>query len=242
MFDLNDSIANWRSRLAHDESCTAADLSELESHLREQVDALRGSGLSEEEAFWVAGRRLGDAASLSVEFAKVNEGRVWANRLLWMMGGILISILASSLAGAAWWGTLFAGSHLGMSGTVLGTAAAVARTLAWFISVGIVCAVVYFAAARSPRMPNSFRVSLPVLSGAVLLLVFGATAIRIVSPAVTLRAMDTAAYAKAALIGGYAQLAWSFAFPALVVATILVLWRKQARAPHASTHNSSSGS
>jgi hypothetical protein len=234
MFDLNDSIVNWRSRLADDESCAAADLNELESHLREQVDALRQSGLSDEEAFWVATRRLGDPESLSVEFAKVKGGRVWAKRLLWMMGGILISILASSLAGAAWWGTLFVGSQLGISGTVLGAAAAVARTLAWFISAGIVCAVGYFVATSSARMPNRLRASLPVLSGALLLVVFAATAIRIVSPTVTLRAMDAAAYGEAALIGGYAQLAWSFAFPALIVATILVLWRKQARASRAS--------
>ena len=84
MFDLNESITGWRTRLANDENYAAADLDELESHLREEVDRLRESGLSGEEAFWVASRRLGNAESLSAEFAKVNGGRVWANRLLWL--------------------------------------------------------------------------------------------------------------------------------------------------------------
>ena len=49
----------------------------LEDHLREQVSALVGAGLAEDEAFLVAVKRMGNLDSLSREFAREHSDRLW---------------------------------------------------------------------------------------------------------------------------------------------------------------------
>ncbi len=44
-----------------------SDVDELESHLREQIEQLQVSGLSDDEAFLVAHRRLGNTAVLECD-------------------------------------------------------------------------------------------------------------------------------------------------------------------------------
>lgn len=97
MFDLNEAIAAWRRALEAGEACTAADLAELESHLREQTAQLRAAGLSQEEAFAVACRRLGHPAALCEEFVKDDPAARWRSRLLWMLVGALAFTLYGSL-------------------------------------------------------------------------------------------------------------------------------------------------
>ena len=55
----------------------AVDVEELEDHLRNQVDALSAAGLTDDEAFLVAVKRLGDLDSLSSEFAREYSERLW---------------------------------------------------------------------------------------------------------------------------------------------------------------------
>ena len=55
----------------------SVDVAELEDHLRDQVAALRASGLSDDEAFLVAVKRMGDLDSLSREFAREHSERLW---------------------------------------------------------------------------------------------------------------------------------------------------------------------
>jgi hypothetical protein len=98
MFDLDESIGRWRRRLSRDETVRPSDLDELESHLRDQVDGLREAGLSYEEAFLVATRRLGDPEHLSEEFAKVHGDSVWGYRFFWMTVGLLAFFLIGSLS------------------------------------------------------------------------------------------------------------------------------------------------
>lgn len=97
MFDLNEAIAAWRCALGAGEACTAADLDELESHLREQADRLRAVGLSEEEAFAIACRRLGQPGPLCEEFAKADPAARWRCHLLWMLVGALAFTLGNGL-------------------------------------------------------------------------------------------------------------------------------------------------
>ena len=52
-------------------------MAELEDHLREQVARLVDAGLSTDEAFLVAVKRLGDLDSLSREFAREHSDRLW---------------------------------------------------------------------------------------------------------------------------------------------------------------------
>ena len=53
------------------------DVEELEDHLRGEVAALRGAGLSEDEAFLVAVKRMGALDAISNEFAREHSERLW---------------------------------------------------------------------------------------------------------------------------------------------------------------------
>jgi hypothetical protein len=86
-FDLNDALRRWRRGLAGRAGLQGENLEELESHLRESVATLEHSGLSSEEAFFVALRRLGSAEALGREFALVHSRSVWLDRLLWVLVG-----------------------------------------------------------------------------------------------------------------------------------------------------------
>ncbi len=83
------------------ESLSGSDVTELESHLREEIEHLTMSGLSAEEAFLVARHRLGDATRLESEFAKVNIPRRATNPLWWMAAGVLACLTAIHFGSAA---------------------------------------------------------------------------------------------------------------------------------------------
>ena len=53
------------------------DVAELEDHLREQIASLSDAGLSTDEAFLVAVRRMGSLDALSREFAREHTERLW---------------------------------------------------------------------------------------------------------------------------------------------------------------------
>jgi hypothetical protein len=89
MSDVEKQIEQWRVDLGGSELLGHSDIKELESHLREEMEHLKTSGLSDEETFLVARRRLGDTATLEEEFAKVNAHRRLANRSYWMILGLL---------------------------------------------------------------------------------------------------------------------------------------------------------
>ena len=107
-FDLNDALRQWREEMATSPAFRAADLDELEGHLRDSIQSLRTRGLSTQEAFRVARSRLGDSDLLDREFGKVNTNQVWLNRALWMVAGFigigLVSELAATLGNLLTWG------------------------------------------------------------------------------------------------------------------------------------------
>lgn len=74
---VEDLIGEWRSHLSRRHAVQAADIDELEDHLRAQVAALGEAGLDGDEAFLVAVKRLGDLNSLSREFAIEYSERLW---------------------------------------------------------------------------------------------------------------------------------------------------------------------
>lgn len=74
---LEEQIEQWRSYLRRRQAIHSVDVEELEDHLREQVSALLGAGLAEDEAFLIAVKRMGDLDSLSREFAREHSDRLW---------------------------------------------------------------------------------------------------------------------------------------------------------------------
>lgn len=114
-FDLNDAIRHWRMNLQSSPALRAQDVDELESHLRESTLALQSLGLASEEAFLIASQRLGQRQELEREFGKVNSWRVWMDRALWMMAGLLLLSFmqwcANVLSGTAMNLALFMNAH-----------------------------------------------------------------------------------------------------------------------------------
>jgi hypothetical protein len=79
---LDADIATWRARIMESGAVSAADADELEGHLREEVAALAGAGLSQDEAFLVAVKRLGRIDRLTAEFAREHSERLWKQLVL----------------------------------------------------------------------------------------------------------------------------------------------------------------
>jgi hypothetical protein len=84
MFNLDQSITEWRQQMVAGGIKSPRVLDELESHLREEMERKVRSGSSAPEAFGVAVERMGRAAALNSEFEKVGgtkEGR--RRKYLW---------------------------------------------------------------------------------------------------------------------------------------------------------------
>lgn len=74
---VEEQIAAWRGFVARRPTIATADVEELEGHLRDRIDDLRARGLSDDEAFLVAVRRMGQLDELSREFAREHSDRLW---------------------------------------------------------------------------------------------------------------------------------------------------------------------
>ena len=87
VFDLNRAIRSWRDHLGRWPAFQRENLDELEAHLLDSIAGWQARGLSPEEAFLIAARRIGSAASLEPEFQKVNGSAIWLDRFFWMLIG-----------------------------------------------------------------------------------------------------------------------------------------------------------
>jgi hypothetical protein len=83
---LEGQIEQWRSYLRRRQAIRPVDLKELEDHLRGEVAALRGAGLSEHEAFLVAVKRMGALDAISSEFAREHSERLWKQLVIGSTG------------------------------------------------------------------------------------------------------------------------------------------------------------
>lgn len=79
---LEAQIATWRTHLRRSRTIDATDAEELEDHLREQVATLSAAGLSDDEAFLVAVKRMGSLDALTREFAREHSERLWKQLVL----------------------------------------------------------------------------------------------------------------------------------------------------------------
>ena len=82
MDSVESQIAEWRAYVAKAPAVDGRDVDELEVHLRDQITELTEAGLSPDEAFLVAVKRMGDLDTLSREFAREHSGRLWKQLVL----------------------------------------------------------------------------------------------------------------------------------------------------------------
>ena len=73
MFNLEQSISEWRKQLLAAGINSPVPLEELETHLREDIAQLMNSGQNEAEAFKMAVQELGQARLLQNEFKKTDK-------------------------------------------------------------------------------------------------------------------------------------------------------------------------
>ena len=81
MESIETQIAEWRAYVARVPAVNGHDVDELEDHLRHQIAELSTAGLTEDEAFLVAVKRMGDLDAVSREYAREHSGRLWKQLL-----------------------------------------------------------------------------------------------------------------------------------------------------------------
>ena len=79
---LEAQIGQWRGYVQRHRVISPRDVDELEGHLRDQVADLEQAGLSGDEAFLVAVKRLGRLDEVSREFAREHSERLWKQLVL----------------------------------------------------------------------------------------------------------------------------------------------------------------
>ena len=82
METVEAQIAEWRAYVARAPGIDGHDVDELEDHLRHQIAELNSAGLTPDEGFLIAVKRLGDVDGLSREFAREYSGRLWKQLVL----------------------------------------------------------------------------------------------------------------------------------------------------------------
>jgi hypothetical protein len=75
-------IREWRSYLQRRRTIDEVEVDELEDHLRNQISALGATGLSGDESFLIAIKRIGGVSELSREFARERSSRLWKQLVL----------------------------------------------------------------------------------------------------------------------------------------------------------------
>lgn len=76
MFNLENAIQTWKRKLRSNPAFEDGDIAELESHLREEVESLKGEGFSEEEAFKHASEEIGEPEPIGDELYKTRTTKI----------------------------------------------------------------------------------------------------------------------------------------------------------------------
>ncbi|MFG1871118.1 permease prefix domain 1-containing protein [Micromonospora arborensis] len=80
--ELEAQFTQWRQYVLRRRELQPSDADELEDHLRGSVDELVTAGLSPDEAFLVAVKRMGSLDDISREFAREHSERLWKQLVL----------------------------------------------------------------------------------------------------------------------------------------------------------------
>jgi hypothetical protein len=138
MFNLEQSIADWRKQMLAAGIKTPVPLEELESHLRDDVERQIQSGSNAQQAFENSVQRMGHANELKSEFKKIC-GAI-RNAWLWFGCIALPGALILNLAGRfifhrhssvffsqQWWSAWFPNYVVWLSFIIIGVVVGVAN-------------------------------------------------------------------------------------------------------------------
>lgn len=168
---LEQRIEEWKSFLRKRQALRDQDVDELEDHLRSQTDALKKAGLSQDEAFLVALKRMGDLDAISREFAHEYSERLWKQLVVASgasststssRGEILLAVTLAVAAAVALKIPELFGVHLdGTAGEMM----FYARNASLFVLPFLVA---FFASKRGILRATWPWLTLPFLAGAAL--------------------------------------------------------------------------
>jgi len=111
MFDLEQSIAEWRRQMLAAGIKTPVPLEELEIHLREEIERQMKSGLSGQIAFEISVQQIGQPKQIKSEFNK-SERTFMKKTLI-----ILLGIFGVLFGPAIFLPALAKHNHQGVSGS-----------------------------------------------------------------------------------------------------------------------------
>lgn len=225
MSDVEKRIEQWRNALRTSDAFGISDIDELESHLREEMERLRPLGLSETESFLVARHRLGEAQALETEYEKVNADRRSLLRMSWMVGGVLVYVLAGYIAGGVSHGGMLAAIGLRGGATSIAWAGVAAKAAA-----GVALFLIVWACARRGSW-SGLTGRLRMMSLPRLLLLLGGLALvdclligfEFLFRTAAVRCVNSEEYARMALVGSYANLGWAVLAPVLAAILLIIL-------------------
>lgn len=225
MFDLNKAISSWRMGLSERQTCAKSDIDELETHLREEIDSLTASKLSQQEAFLVATHRLGDPDSLAAEFAKVNTSILWRKRLFWAGAGLLSYIVATYIARCVSTGFVLLAWYAGVRHYSLGVVDIVSQ-MVFFLAVIF---VLYEIGRRRGRQGGLLCkvADKPwgkfLLFAGVFMIIAVMLAAKILAQPILYRVMSASEFGEIAIFRAYAGLIWMISMPLMLLAVVILL-------------------
>ncbi len=91
MFNLEQSIAEWRKQMLAAGINKPALVEELESHLREEIERRIKAGINVQNAFEIATQQIGEAGGIKAEFGKIDADRVSRPLVLIAWGSFIVS-------------------------------------------------------------------------------------------------------------------------------------------------------
>jgi len=89
-FNLENQISLWKSQLSKSGQFNKDNIEELESHLYDEIEQLQQYNLNDEEAYFVAQKRLGNIKDLKQEYGKVNRAQSIYKKMLPYVNGVFI--------------------------------------------------------------------------------------------------------------------------------------------------------
>ena len=93
-FNIEEKLKFWEDSLKSNSSFTESDVEELKSHFFDLFDELKEIGLDEEEAFWVASKRIGNVSDIESEYNAVNNSLIQMKKYIAIFAGVLIYFLS----------------------------------------------------------------------------------------------------------------------------------------------------
>jgi len=121
--------------------------------------------LSDREAFMVASQRLGNAAELHGEYAKVHGATVWRKRVLWMLCGYVAYCVGSALVQMAAALTSTTVAIAGIGGAATGATDTIVLAVGW----ATLLAIAYRQTKRPVAGPDRMPIVWGLISGLVML-------------------------------------------------------------------------